>query len=510
MIKLSLDIILKFFFFITIVVICSCQKNPIEPNGEPIEYQYSLELITPDRIKNGDELPMVIRADEASSGITQLIKLSSNNAYLEEEMLSIRKGTGSLTTVITANEAFTISTNNYNFAKEIELVESYPEIEYSGSIQNNIEKWDTSFDRIITSDLTIPYGAELIIEAGTNIKLLENVNIHIYGDLTINGTKESPVLFTSKESDYYWGGVILNDSSAKINYCFFIKGGGDSSYNFGHSNSQPVIKMNNSEVEILNSFIIDNIGKAFGSSDSVIRIEDCLISRCDTGGEFHRSITKIYSSHVLELPAAGNYIDDNDGFYFYHQYSGSAEPSEVKNCFIIDGKDDGIDQNSANLNIENCWIEDFMHEGIATSYDKTINVFNTVVKECGQGIESGKGHPYVNIDHCVIVNNAVGLRFGDNYAAPCTGKITATNSILFNNNDSILNYVIYNNGSQHGAIDISYSITNDEEYDGTQSCINAEPIFDTDYVLHPNSPGIGISEDGSNAGLVNIISGSTN
>ncbi len=63
-----------------------------------------------------------------------------------------------------------------------------------------------------------------------------------------------------------------------------------------------------------------------------------------------------------------------------------------------------------------CWIESCFHEGLAWSgTGRVAHTRDTVVLNCGQGVEAGWDNPDVLADHCLIAGNLVGARFGDNY-----------------------------------------------------------------------------------------------
>jgi len=215
---------------------------------------------------------------------------------------------------------------------------------------------------------------------------------------------------------------------------------------------------------------------------------------------------KITDTWYIDIPDGDGLIadDDNDAGYFYGIHPEIPGPSMLTNCFFVTGEDDGIDHNGANINIENCWIEDFIHEGIAASNSNDLKVFNTLVKNCGQAIEAGYGTPQVTVDHCTLVENDVGIRFGDSYNWGCEGQMIVTNSILFANADNIKNYDVLTQGPVEGAIDISYSLTNDPEYDNSPGCLQGTPEFDAYYLLLQGSVGIGLANDGSNLGLVDL------
>ena len=49
-----------------------------------------------------------------------------------------------------------------------------------------------------------------------------------------------------------------------------------------------------------------------------------------------------------------------------------------------------------------------------SSGPRDADVRDSVVLNCGQGIECGYGDPDVDADHCLCTTNVVGARFGDN------------------------------------------------------------------------------------------------
>jgi hypothetical protein len=78
-----------------------------------------------------------------------------------------------------------------------------------------------------------------------------------------------------------------------------------------------------------------------------------------------------------------------------------------------------------------------------------------------------------------------------------------TNSVIYNNGDNIRNYLNSTHAALPGAIDISYTMTNDPDYDNSPNCITGIPQFDELYYLLPGSPGINIGMNGSNMGRTN-------
>ncbi len=77
------------------------------------------------------------------------------------------------------------------------------------SISNTITL-NNKFAYTIRNDITITSTGQLNIEPGTTLRFCEDKELKVYGELNVNGTEESPVVFTSDDLDAgssYWDGV---------------------------------------------------------------------------------------------------------------------------------------------------------------------------------------------------------------------------------------------------------------------------------------------------------------
>ena len=130
---------------------------------------------------------------------------------------------------------------------------------------------------------------------------------------------------------------------------------------------------------LTNCYIIDNPGKALGIDAGVVRMDSCLISRCDTGGEFNHTLVLMNGCYFIDMPNGDGIEidDDNDCLYLLNPWINGDDLSTITNSVFSTGKDDGIDHNGANVYVSNCVIEGFCNEGIATSSNNNI-YFTTV------------------------------------------------------------------------------------------------------------------------------------
>lgn len=464
----------------------------------------NFRVIAPTTFVTGKSFPFAVEnydQNGINSNYTVAIAASGSGGAVPENLIKVRKGRAMNT--ITTDGGNTLSLSAAPI--QVSAVPNSAIVQiHSGELASD-ETWTENSIHRISSDLTIPNGVNLTIEAGCWILLDSAVNIVVDGSLSASGTENNAVAF-SANGNHAWGGMTFTNGTGNFEFCLFHLAGADFSNTFGHSNSQPVIRSNGGQVNLNRCFIFDCVGKALGADNGRLNFTNGGISRCDTGGEFAASYVSVKSSHIMEIPDDDGVLedDDNDGFYFYGA-NATQEPSVVDSCFFLIGEDDGIDHNGAILEVKNCWIEGFSNEGIAASSENSVYAYNTVFKDNEQGVEAGYGTPTVTVDHCVFVGNEYGLRFGDWYDWGCNGTITCTNSIMFDNDDNVHNFDYATNAAMPGAIDLTYSIPTDSEYDSNTGNITGTPVFDANYLLQPGSPGIGGANDGSNMGLVSSI-----
>ena len=345
-----------------------------------------------------------------------------------------------------------------------------PMREVSGEVSGDDLLWASGEDIYVT-DVVVPEGSSLVIEAGVRVFAAPDENIVAHGSIHVRGTVEDPVLFT-RASEESWGGFrFLTGSEGVVEHALLIGGGGNASYAFGHSSSQPVFYVSRADCTVVGGGAIDNEGKGYSSNRGRVTIRDVVVSRCDTGGEHYRSLVLYEDSHVLEMPDADGRADDddNDGVYFNRPYveDDVVQASVVRNNVFAYGEDDAIDQNGALVVVENCWMEGFAHEGIAASNAHGVTVRDTVIINAEQGIEAGYGRPQVVVEHCLLSGNGVGLRFGDTYDTSSYGHLSVHHTVVVGSlGHSVYNYVEALDGPRPGAIDISCSMVNDSDWNG--------------------------------------------
>lgn len=483
------------------------QHSPVKPlMGGDMSQNATGRIVSPSTVSGEGTLPVIYTLFDDDGRLSKFYTSElqvQSSIFPAAPTIMVNCGSGSASLDYVADNDFEITINGTS--RVITVRQNWPTISYEGEITTS-EVWDDSIIRQITNDLVIAAGVTLTIGAGSKIVLDEDVNIIVHGQLIVHGTAESPVVFTNHAAGTAWGGIRLSHATTGSSFVhtIFTGGGGNEDYVFGHSNSQAVVFSIGTGLNFNNCYFIDNPGKGIGGVACQISITNSVFNRCDMGAEFQSCVVNIDDSHFSEIPDGDGIPedDDNDCLYFYHYLNTMPDsPTVVSNSVFCIGEDDAIDHNEAKLIIENCFINGFENEGIAASAGNYVQVFNSLIMNCEQGIEAGYGSPEVFVDHCVVLNCDAGIRFGDWYNWGCTGQMHIENTILYNNADNVLNFDVLTQDSVANAIMISHSITNDDYYDNYPFCFAAIPLFLPNYYLQADSPGVGQGSGQCDIGL---------
>ncbi|MHC1765539.1 MAG: hypothetical protein AB9869_14760 [Verrucomicrobiia bacterium] len=405
-----------------------------------------LELVMPVRIPAGLEIPVVAMVRTAEGRPVRVNGRVSAEGF---SSFQLRRGFSS-----TLLPAFTPLSSVSSYAArlgglaadKVVQVEANPAwISISGTVTGT-EAWPEDARIHVVSNLTVAAEATLTVGAGAVVKLAPGVEVHANGRFIVAGTKERPVLFAPEARNTPWGGFVLRGSSAVLEMTGAILTGSganpdwfDSNPGSGesHRQEQPLVYVaNGATASLTNCYLVSNLGQAAHGEEGFLNLTGCLVQRCITTGQFNGGAVALRDSAFIEFPADDGFFadDDNDALYF------TEGTHTITDCLVGWAKDDGIDAGSGGageVTVTGCWIESCFHEGLAWSGSGRIaRVRDTVLINCGQGIEAGWDNPDVLAEGCLAAGNGIGARFGDNYDWTYEGFLRMTNSfLLFNGRD---------------------------------------------------------------------------
>lgn len=415
-------------------------------------------IVAPPSVPVGVRFPVLIRAAGSHEGTLQ--------AGGEVQAARVHRGLGSVSLIgdQAGGLGLTVDLGGGLTATAEVTVEDRPIRELSGSLEGEALQWGAGQDVRLSADVIVPAGATLSIAAGARVRVGAGVRLHVQGRIEAAGTADAPILIAG-DTAAPWSELTLDGAGPHaLDHVWLTGGGSDGSRVFGHSSSQPVVRVwQGATLVMRGGGVVDSPGKAFGTQQARVTLQDVLVTRCDTGGEFDESHVTIERSHFVELPDGDGQVedDDNDGVYLVGVFveDGVELESVIRDSVFRFGEDDGIDHNDARVLVERVWIEGFHHEGVAASNGRRVTVRDSVVKGCEQGIEAGYGSPEVVVEHCALTGNDVGLRFGDSYDWGAHGKMTVLHTIsVENTTHDLWNFLNSTGAPEPGGVVVECSI----------------------------------------------------
>jgi hypothetical protein len=353
----------------------------------------------------------------------------------------------------------------------------------------------------------VPRGSSLTVHEGVWVLLGERANLDVSGSISVEGSQAAPVVFEALELGKPWGGV-KHDGDGRWRWAFVLEAGADASRAFGHSRSQPALYAGpGARLDLERVAVQDCVGKGVSGREAQITMRGCMTARTDTGGEHEYVALTLEESHFMDFPTldAPPADDDNDAIYLRGTLMLDGEPamSRIADTTFIGGQDDGVDHNSATVELERVWIEGFAHEGVAASDGGAIWVRDSVVKGCEQGVEAGYGAPALVVERSLLWGNGVGARFGDSYQRTYEGSLTVLDTVFFENTDRCLwDFLLSTQApGPEGAVSVSGSLCEDDTLPAGAGNARGSAVLDEGLRLAPDSPGRGIGTDGADPGL---------
>lgn len=412
-------------------------------------------FVTPRFVEPGMTFPIAVRLETPDGKIARfnaspLLVDALGNASVIKVLRGA--GSGTWTAPETGPVELSLHLGNRIIQKEVILASPAGET-LNGELTGSLTLTEGSITNI-TGDLLVPTGTTLRFERGSLVRLAPGATIEVFGTLEVAGTIDSPVVFHPSNPAEPWGGFFLQGgtSSADVDGAFLTGGGAESNWTSdngfsSHRKEQPIFAFDAGSgggtciATLTDTWIVDNpTAQAGHGRNAEITFERCLIQRATTAGQYNGGSVRFFDSHAMEFPIdSPDFSDaDNDGFYL------TGGDHHIRGSVIGWTKDDGIDCGGSadgTLLVEDSWIDSCFHEGFALSGDKLVTITNTVSINNGQGLEVGYSadldRPDATATNMLIVGNAHGARYGDNYDWNYKGKLSVSSSFILQNRKDV-------------------------------------------------------------------------
>ena len=213
---------------------------------------------------------------------------------------------------------------------------------------------------LVSRDITIPTNCSLTIEKGTTLLFSRNTVLYLQGALFVEGTKESPVIFTAEDDS--WGGVLVTNSKdrSKVNFltCSNANGIGPIIQEKGIDRKgwmlTGAVTFNRSNVDIFNSRFMDiNSEDALNIVSSDFTMQGCFFSKL--------------ASDAFD----GDFVNGN-----------------IQDCFFSDINGDGVDFSGSNAEVSSSRFSDITDKAISVGEGSHVKVSNCKIENVSFGVVS--------------------------------------------------------------------------------------------------------------------------
>jgi hypothetical protein len=267
----------------------------------------------------------------------------------------------------------------------------------------------------VSSDVTVPTGATLQVDAGT-IVLVDGTStpgdtggrrIVVNGALNVNGNASNPVQITSSASADRWGQILFaNAQPSTLNYTLLSRAG--HAPGAGHTGRGPMLRLNSSNLTVNDSVISDGPAKALYSSGTCdLVLQRSLITRMITGPELENGCSFLAEDSNIQLilpdyrESNSAAPDDEDCLYIHN---GSGRPVNVRRCAFVRCGDDIFDCLGGPINVEDSILREGWDKGMSL-LDNNLTITRTLIIDCDKAIvpkSSTASTRVINVDRCTI------------------------------------------------------------------------------------------------------------
>ena len=244
---------------------------------------------------------------------------------------------------------------------------------------------------IVQGDVTFTSGTTLTIEAGVEVKFVENADLNILGGIIAIGTLSNPILFYSDNSELKWEGLhITCSNSSELTYCDITDSdnGGliisnstniDINYcNIHHNISEEgggiTVKEGSQYIDILSNEISNNsdYNDVGGTGILCINSYDVIID----DNEIHDNVSSVYGGGI-HLITCNNSIISNNNIMFNSASTGAG-------LYVDYGSDNFIQSNDIYKNTA-----DYSGGGVFLKTECNLinnNIYNNIAGSGGGGV----------------------------------------------------------------------------------------------------------------------------
>jgi len=245
-------------------------------------------------------------------------------------------------------------------------------------------------EHIISKDIVLPYGINLVVNQGTVLKFKNNASLLINGGLKIDGKQNNPVRIVNNSKNNIFGSVgVVGDGETKVDISFLEVYGGSEDFINGMHLSGGLSIHNHKEVKIENSSIHHNM------ADDGVNIKN---------SNFLIKNSKFYANMADQID-----IDFGTGVISDSYFSQSSLIDVFTNVLAKkDDNGDGLDLSGSEVIVENNLFKGFLDKGMSIGENTHALIVNNRFNNNRSAITS-KDQSKVYINNNNFINNQIDI-----------------------------------------------------------------------------------------------------
>jgi hypothetical protein len=337
---------------------------------------------------------------------------------------------------------------------------------------------------VAQGDITIAPGVTLTIEPGVEVRMANEGNMFIYGDMQAIGTEAERILFTLKQEwpINQWGALcFLNTPDlSRLSYV---------TIEHASEGPQPVtqvaaISAFASDLQLDHMIIEDVYHDPVAARYSSVVLTNSSLHSDVVGSNLIN--VKYGHARVENCTFRGNEYPDVDAIDY-----DDVENGIIKNCVIygdLGFNSDAIDigEQATNIEIDSVLIYNMSDKGISIGQQSTATVKNCVFVNCNLGL-GVKDSSKVHIDHCTFYGTGTPIACFEKILGRAGGNAFVKNCILSNSYDQ--SFLVDGRSTWQ----IAYSLSDNDTLPENATNLYGNPVFEDptnfDFRLMPSSPG---------------------